>query len=218
MGNASLIEDHTAIITGGAGGIGLAVAKKALIDYKMRVVIIDIDLERLQLAHSYLSKSLGIKKSKSKNRILSLRVDVTDLKDVKKMHMIIIKKWPAVPISFLFNNAGVQFGRSTYQTDINKYWRRIIDINIFGILNMLNVFIPTILSQQDTPCRIVNTASVGGLFNTFMDTGAPYTVSKQAVVTLTECLAIEIRNRITNLDPNLITVHVLCPGLIKLIF
>jgi short-subunit dehydrogenase len=106
-------------------------------------------------------------------------------------------------VDLLFNNAGVMQTGASWELDAAQ-WRRMLDINLMGVINGLRSFMPLLL-EQGRPAHVVNTASLAGLVcSPFM---AAYTVTKQAVVALSEVLHYEMAALQAP-----ISVSVLCPG------
>ncbi|GAB5367383.1 hypothetical protein AAMO2058_001225500 [Amorphochlora amoebiformis] len=191
---------RVAVITGGASGIGFGVAKKC-VEIDMKVVISDINSKELAHAHRKL-KDLG------RGEVMAIQCDVTKLLSVWDLKDKVYKIWGEV--AFLFNNAGLSGGWSTYNTTKSE-WDLVLGVNLTGVINGLSAFVPSMVKQK-TRCCVINTSSVSGLVgaNSLPFTGAPYIVSKTAVTALTECLSVELRAKKTN-----VTAHVLMPGMIK---
>ena len=83
-------------------------------------------------------------------------------------------------IHLLFNNAGVATGSTIWGSTLAD-WKWVVDVNMWGVIHGLHVFVPIML-DQNTECHIVNTASVVGLLNNF--TSSSYQVTKHAVVAI----------------------------------
>jgi NAD(P)-dependent dehydrogenase (short-subunit alcohol dehydrogenase family) len=108
------------------------------------------------------------------------------------------------PVDLLFNNAGIGLAGEVTETTLSD-WRRLIDVNLMGVVHGLHAFLPRLLAQ-DRPVHIVNTASMAGLVPA---AGlAAYSATKAAVVGLSEALDIELRG-----TP--VRISVLCPGVIN---
>ena len=106
-------------------------------------------------------------------------------------------------IDVLFNNAGIALGGNA--SDLSaEHWRRIIDVNVFGVVNGTRAVLPHLLRQGHG--KIVNTASMAGLLPS--PKLAAYGLTKHAVVGLSTALRLE-------LGPAGVGVHVICPGLIE---
>jgi len=186
------MSKKTVVITGAASGIGLGLARHAS-NQGMNVVLADRNAEMLRSAESSLSGSA-----------LAIVTDVTDESDVARLRDSTYAEFGQV--DFLFNNAGILSSGRCWEIDATT-WQRSLDINIGGIVNGLRAFVPALLEAK-RPARIINTASVGGFFPApFM---GPYSVSKYAVVALTEVLALELAALESQIE-----VSLLAPGPVK---
>lgn len=103
----------------------------------------------------------------------------------------------------LHNNAGIGHAGNVEHTPLQD-WRRVIDVNLMGVVHVVHAFVPRLLSQG-TPAHIINTASLGGLVAAA--SLGPYCTTKFAVVGLTEALDAELSGRG-------IRVSAICPGFI----
>jgi NAD(P)-dependent dehydrogenase (short-subunit alcohol dehydrogenase family) len=106
-------------------------------------------------------------------------------------------------VSVLMNNAGIGGGGGPWEN--YDRWRRVIDVNLWGVVNVVQTFAPAMIGQN-TPGAIVNTGSKQGITTPPGDTA--YNVSKAGVKVLTEALAHELRNT----KGCSITAHLLIPG------
>ncbi len=192
MSQSSTRSKKTAVITGAASGIGLGLARHAS-ELGMNVVLADRDEQMLRDAANSLS---GPK--------LAIITDVTSESDMVRLRDSAYAEFGQVDL--LFNNAGILSSGRCWEIDAHT-WQRSLDINIGGIVNGLRVFVPALLEAK-RPARIINTASVGGFFPApFM---GPYSVSKYAVVALTEVLALELAALGSQVE-----VSLLAPGPVK---
>lgn len=187
-------EDRTAVITGGASGIGLATAAR-LGREGMNLVIADIE-ERVLKTEVAGLRADGF-------RAIGIVTDTSDYDSVKAMAAQATEEFG--DIHFLFNNAGVGGGGPMLEPDDMDVWDWTLGVNLFGVVHGIKAFGSAMVAHgQD--CHIVNTASMAGLLPT-PGLGA-YTVSKYAVVAMSETLALETAD--TNLG-----VSVLCPGFVR---
>lgn len=187
-------EDRTAVITGGASGIGLATAER-LGRAGMRLVIADVE-ERVLRTEVDRLRADGF-------RVLGVATDTADFGSVQALASTVADEFG--PVHFLFNNAGVGGGGPLLTPDDMDVWHWTLGVNLFGVVHGIKAFGPSMVAHgQD--CHIVNTASMAGLLPT-PGLGA-YTASKFAVVALSETLALETTD--TNLG-----VSVLCPGFVR---
>jgi len=182
-------KDRVAIITGGAGGIGMAMAR-AFVSRGARVVLADLDEAALGSA----TKELGA-------AAFGVRTDVTKLDSVQALADAAVRHFGAVHI--VCNNAGVAtFGEIAGST--HRDWEFTMNVNFWGVVHGVETFVP-ILIEQGAGGHIVNTASMAGLVG--MQWLGIYCASKFAVVGLTESLHRELK-------PRGIGVSVLCPMIV----
>lgn len=184
-------DARVAVVTGAASGIGRAVAVQASAA-GMHVAAIDIDGDALTTLAKELADGPGV---------TELVVDVSDFDAVDSAAEQILSAHG--DIALMSNNAGIAFVGSTWETSIED-WRRIFDVNFFGIVNMMKAFVPRLL-ERGSSARIINTASMLGLQCAPFITA--YTATKHAVVAMSECLAGELA-----LAGSSISIGVLCPG------
>jgi len=181
---------QTAVVTGAANGIGLAMARRFL-DSGLRVVLADRDADALDVALSQLGDGAR-----------GVPTDVADSASVDALAARVAEVFGDVHV--LCNNAGVIGPGRSWETSADE-WSRILSVNLDGVVNGLRSFVPAMLAHG-APCHVVNTASGAGLF--VAPSFSAYCVSKAAVVALSENLAAEIA-----LVPDArLQVHVLCPG------
>lgn len=182
----------TAVITGGAAGIGLAVAKR-LGAAGANLVLADIEAPVLEAATAALNAD-GV-------AALGVRTDVTDRSALEALLDAASERFGNVHL--LMNNAGVvTTGRVEEQSDAQWDW--VLDVNLRAVIDGCRLFLPHMKGHGE-PAHIVNTASLAGLgAGPLM---APYHVTKFGVVALSESLQHELRN-----DGSSVGVSVLCPG------
>jgi len=188
-------KGRVAVITGAASGIGLGLAERCARE-GMKVVLVDIEESNLANVEKDI-KAMGIS-------TLAVRTDVSKADDVKALARKTLDAFGAV--HFLCNNAGVDV-KSTVRESTLADWRWVLGVNLWGVINGIHFFVPIML-KQNTECHIVNTASMAGLFTDWC--GSPYTVSKHAIVAISEILYRELEQRNYKIG-----VSVLCPGPIK---
>lgn len=183
-----MFEGQTAVITGGASGIGLGIGRK-LGRLGATVVLADLDVGALDRQVSDLADE-GIS---AFGRV----TDVTDPDSVTSLAELVEGEFGGCDL--LFNNAGVAvFGPFASATPAD--WDFTMGVNFYGVLNGLRAFVPGMTSRGSG--HIVNTASMSGLVG--MENLSVYCASKFAVVGLSESLRRE-------LAPHGIGVTVLCP-------
>ena len=183
----------TAFVTGGAGGIGFALAR-AFAQTGMKVMLADIEADALQAA----VKSL----QEISPDIRGTICDVADAASVERAAQATFDAFGRVHV--VCNNAGVAAGGGIDRISLDN-WRWVIDVNLMGVLHGIRSFLPHIRAHGEGG-HIVNTASMAG-----MQTGlgfSPYGASKFAVVSMSEGLAMQ-------LQPHGIGVSVLCPSFVR---
>jgi NADP-dependent 3-hydroxy acid dehydrogenase YdfG len=185
-------QGPVAVITGAASGIGRGLAEHAA-TLGMRLVLADRDAAGLQALCDQLQAG-GV-------QAIACVTDVGDVTQVERLRDQAVEHFGGVDL--LFNNAGVmQTGFSWEITEAQ--WQRMLDVNLNGVINGIRSFVPLLLSQGRT-AHVINTASLAGLVSSPLM--APYNVTKQAVVALSETLHYELA-----MIGAPVSVSVLCPG------
>jgi NADP-dependent 3-hydroxy acid dehydrogenase YdfG len=185
-------QGPVAVITGAASGIGRGLAEHAA-TLGMRLVLADRDAAGLQALCDQLQAD-GV-------QAIACVTDVGDVTQVERLRDQAVEHFGGVDL--LFNNAGVmQTGFSWEITEAQ--WQRMLDVNLNGVINGIRSFVPLLLSQGRT-AHVINTASLAGLVSSPLM--APYNVTKQAVVALSETLHYELA-----MIGAPVSVSVLCPG------
>ena len=167
------LKNKVAVITGGASGLGLAMAKRFGRE-GMRIVLADIELERLNAAVADL-ENLGV-------AAIGVSCDVSRAEDVENLAHRTLEHFGSVNV--VCNNAGVAPSGLIWEHS-TKDWEWAFGPNVWGVIHGIRVFTPILLNQKEEG-HIVNTASVAGLMS-FNGMGL-YCTTKHAVVTMTECL------------------------------
>ena len=196
MPHPALTPNRTAVITGGANGIGLATAER-LVAMDLNVCIADHDEETLAPAVEALAKQAG----RGADAVLGVATDVARLESVEALRDAVLDRFGEVAL--LMNNAGTGGGGSPWQN--YEGWQRVLGVNLWGVVHGLQVFTQAMI-DQGTPCAIVNTGSKQGVTNPPGD--AAYNASKAAIKSLTESLAHQLRG----IDGCQVTAHLLVPG------
>jgi NAD(P)-dependent dehydrogenase (short-subunit alcohol dehydrogenase family) len=181
---------RTAVVTGGASGIGRGLAERFRRE-GMNVVIADVEQTRLERT----AADIGA---------WPVRTDVSDAASVQALADATVERFGAVHI--VCNNAGVgPFGRIKDLTLDD--WRWIVGVNLWGVIHGVRSFLPLLLANEDGGW-MVNTASMGGLAS-FPGLGA-YATTKFGVTALTETLAMELEQ-----DGAKVGATLLCPGPVR---
>jgi NAD(P)-dependent dehydrogenase (short-subunit alcohol dehydrogenase family) len=184
-------EDRVAVVTGGASGIGRAMAERFGAE-GMKVVLADVEEGALRQAEAEFREK-GID-------VLGVVTDVAKPEAVEKLAQQTLNAFGAVHI--VCNNAGVAGAWGPTWESTLKDWDWIMGVNLWGVIHGVRTFLPIMLEQGDEG-HIVNTASLAGL----MRGAGIYGVTKQAVVALSESLYNELK-----LANAAVGVSVLCPG------
>jgi len=185
------LDGKTAVVTGAASGIGFAIARRLGAE-GMRLVLADIEDAALARAAAELAAA-GVES-------VAVRTDVSRADDVEALAERASEAFGAVHL--VCNNAGVFAGGNAWEVPIAD-WEWVLGVNLWGVIHGLRSFVPRLLAHGEE-AHVVNTASMAGLMsNPF---AAPYTVSKHAVVALSEVLYHEL-----TLSGSKVGVSVLCP-------
>lgn len=187
------LPGKTAVITGGASGIGLATARQ-FASSGVNLVLGDIEQEPLQEAVESLREGGA--------NVIGLACDVSLEDDVVGLREGAIREFGTAHI--VFNNAGVVGGPALGTP--KKVWDWVMGVNVDGVINGINAFAPLFLEQNEG--HFINTASLAGLGGV-PGTGA-YCASKFAVVGISESLFHEL-----SLSGKNVNVSVLCPGFVS---
>ena len=170
-------KDKTAVITGGAQGFGLDIAKRFL-DSDAKVIIWDIDPEMLEKATKEINNS----------NLSSNVVDVSNYQEVEDCVKEITKK---SNIDILINNAGITGPTAAlWEYDIDM-WKKVVDINLMGTFNCCRTIVPNMIKNNYG--RIVNVASVAGKDGNA--NASAYSVGKAGAIGLTKSLGKELADK-----------------------
>jgi NAD(P)-dependent dehydrogenase (short-subunit alcohol dehydrogenase family) len=195
MLNTILAKGRTAVITGGASGIGLASAR-GFASLGMNVVIADLDSDALNEAQFEL---WGVITDGAE--VLTVPTDVSRKDDLERLRDATLAKFSDVAV--LMNNAAINAGGGKPWQDPDL-WRRVIDVNLMGVVNGVTAFTESMIAQT-RPSHIINTGSKQGITNP--PGAAAYNTSKAAVRALTEQLAFALAS-----DAPHVSAHLLIPG------
>jgi NAD(P)-dependent dehydrogenase (short-subunit alcohol dehydrogenase family) len=182
----------TAIVTGGASGIGKALAEE-LARRGCEVVLADMQIEMAQDVAAQIQASGG--------RAKAVEVDVTDFPALERLVGETVES--SSRLDYIFNNAGIAIGGTANHYSIED-WNKIIDINLRGVVNGIQAAYKIMIEQGFG--HIVNTASMAGLMPS--PVSVAYAATKHAVVGLSLSLRVEAAEMG-------IRVSVICPGVIR---
>ena len=168
------LKDRVAIVTGGARGIGKAIAL-AFVGEGAKVALVDVDKEKLEILKNEIEKKKG--------KVITISRDITKSSEVTVMVDQVRKTFGRVDI--LVNNAGI-IRRGTIETVTEEDWDRVIEVNLKGTFNCCKAVVETMKSQRYG--KIVNISSIAGKLGDI--TSAPgYGTSKAGIDALTKTLA-----------------------------
>jgi len=189
-----LAAGHVAVVTGGASGIGLGMAKH-FASNGMRIVLADIEVAALDAAVTELSGSGA--------EVIGVQTDVSQADQITALADRAYERFGAVNI--VCNNAGVVNRGAAWELSLED-WEWVIGVDLWSVIHGVREFLPRMLEGGEAG-HIVNTASMAGLLSFPMI--SPYDVAKSGVVALSEALWHELHHRNAPIG-----VSVLCPGLV----
>jgi NAD(P)-dependent dehydrogenase (short-subunit alcohol dehydrogenase family) len=182
-------DGKVAILTGGASGIGAALAKE-LVRRGAEVVLADMQAAA--------SEELAANLRRGGGKATASALDVRDLASMQRLVDTTASR--AGRIDLFFNNAGIGVG-GEMDTYAPRDWDDVFDVNLRGVANGIQAIYPIMIRQHDG--HIINTASMAGLVAAPAD--GSYTAAKHAVVGLSKALRLEA-------ERHGVRVSVLCPG------
>jgi len=187
-----IFDGAAAIVTGGASGIGRALAEE-LARRGCEVVLADLQIELAEEVASEIRVSGGKAKA--------VKIDVTDFPAMEQLVQETVKRTGR--LDYIFNNAGIVIGGSVNLYSIED-WNQMIDVNLRGVINGIQAAYKMMMEQGFG--HIINTASMAGLMPG--PGNVAYTTTKHGVVGLSESLRAEAAQMG-------VRVSVLCPGVIR---
>jgi NADP-dependent 3-hydroxy acid dehydrogenase YdfG len=186
------IKDKVVIITGASSGMGEAAARH-LAQLGAVVVLGARRADRIEK----LAKDI----QQTGAQALAVKVDVTDLEQVKNLVDTAVRQFGRVDV--ILNNAGIMPLSPMDRINVEE-WTTMIDVNIKGVLNGIAAVLPYMKEQKSG--QIINTSSVAG--HKVFNGSAVYSATKYAVRALTEGLRMELK-------PYNIRTTIVCPGAVK---
>lgn len=185
------LNGMVAIVTGGAKGIGLGIAKE-LARQGCRLALWDMDMEALHAATDEIA-ALGVE-------VQSFQVNVAAQDQVESAVAQLLSQWGRIDV--LVNNAGIGGDKLVTKMDLD-FWKRVIDINLTSQFICSKAVIPGMVERNFG--RIINIGSRAWLGNRGQ---ASYSASKGGVVSFTRSLALEFAR-------NGITANAVAPGIVE---
>ncbi len=190
MTHPAFAPGNTAVITGGASGIGLAAAKR-FAAMGLRIVIADLGMDRLAAA----ADAIGTEVPGAD--VIYGEADVRNRDD-----LVALAQDRGVDV--LMNNAAISPESSTLNGD---NWQQMLDVNLWGVIHGTQAFVPHMIARSK-PGLVINTGSKQGI--TTPPGNPAYNVAKAGVKAFTEALQHELRN-----TPDCqVSAHLLIPGLV----
>lgn len=190
------LKGKTAVVTGAGSGIGLGIAR-ALASAKMNLVLADIQPAGLDTARHAVEAEGA--------RAVTLPTDVSDPDQVSALARAAQDAFGEVHVAV--NNAGVAMHGTLVEDVRADEWRWVVGVNVLGVVNGIHSFVPAI-RRHNQGGHVVNTASISGFFLRRGANQGAYSMTKYAVVALSEALEQE-------LDGSGVGVSVLCPGPVR---
>jgi len=186
----------TAVITGGANGIGLA-AGIQFASMGMNVLVADRDADQLKVAEEALQAA-----ATNGTKTMGHACDVSTASEVDALAQTAKEAFGDVAV--LMNNAGAGMnpGKPWENTE---GWKKLLDVNLWGVIHGVQAFVPAMLEARK-PGLVINTGSKQGI--TRPPGNSAYNLSKAGVIAFTEALAHELRQ----IEDCKLSAHLLVPG------
>ena len=179
------LNNKTAVITGGAQGFGLDVAKKFL-NFGAKVIIWDIDEQELQTASKKINNS-------------NLSYNQVDVASFEQVNNTVAKITGSSNIDILINNAGITGSNATVWDYDVREWNKVLEINLLGTFYCCKTIVPHMIKKNYG--RIVNVASVAGKDGN--PNASAYSSAKAGIIGLTKSLGKELADK--NIAVNAVT-------------
>ncbi len=193
------LREKVAVVTGGSGGIGIEIGR-AMLAQGMKVVLADITEDKL----AEVERAFGTPD------LIGLPVDVTNFDSLCGLRDATLDRFGACHV--IVNNAAVGAGAkgNCWEHHLND-WRWSLDVNVMGVINGLNAFVPHLVAQDEG--HVVNTSSGNGAYYPISSSDI-YPVTKSAVTTLTECLWGQLRETGSNVSASILLPSSPTPGVL----
>ena len=186
------VSGKVAFVTGGASGIGEALATK-LAEGGAEVWIADRQIDK--------ARELAQRLSGRGSKAHAIELDVRDYPSFERAVAEVVSQ--SGRIDYLFNNAGIGVSGEVDSYTLDD-WNDVFDVNLRGVVHGIQAVYPIMIRQHSG--HIVNTASMAGLTTTVGQTS--YTASKHAVVAISRSMRVEAEH-------HGVRVSALCPGVIR---
>jgi NAD(P)-dependent dehydrogenase (short-subunit alcohol dehydrogenase family) len=196
-------EGKVAVVTGAGQGIGRALVER-FTDEGMKAVVADVVPELVEQTTAEL---------RDEGRdVVGVVTDVTSLESVEALRDATLDAFGAVHV--VCNNAGIGSGSEgqIWEHHVND-WRWSLDVNVMGVVNGINAFVPTMLARGDEG-HVVNTTSGNGGFTPLINS-AVYATTKAAVTTITECLWGQLQEVGAKIGASLLYPSTRTPGMLN---
>jgi NAD(P)-dependent dehydrogenase (short-subunit alcohol dehydrogenase family) len=196
-------EGKVAVVTGGGQGIGRALVERFTAE-GMRVVLADVVPELVDSTTGEL-RDQG-------REVTGVVTDVTSLESVEALRDATLDAYGAVHV--VCNNAGIGSGSEgqIWEHHVND-WRWSLDVNVMGVVNGINAFVPIMLERGEDG-HVVNTTSGNGGFTPLINS-AVYATTKAAVTTITECLWGQLQEVGARIGASLLYPSTRSPGMLN---
>jgi NAD(P)-dependent dehydrogenase (short-subunit alcohol dehydrogenase family) len=192
------LKGRVAVVTGAASGIGLAMAERFVAE-GMKVVLADVEVEPLGRAERSL-RSAGAE-------VVAVPTDVAKADQVERLAQQARDAFGGIHV--VCNNAGVGATSGAEFWEMTRAdWEWVLGVNLWGVINGMRAFVPILLEQEEG--HIVNTASMAGLNTSAPGAMGVYSVTKHAVVAVSESLHVSLQLRGAKVG-----VSVLCPAWVR---
>jgi NAD(P)-dependent dehydrogenase (short-subunit alcohol dehydrogenase family) len=189
------LTGKVAVITGGASGIGYAIAQRMARE-GMQLVLADIEQGALDAAVGQLTAAGA--------QVIGVPTDVASWSSVEQLAARAEDAFGLVHV--ICNNAGVErLGIPAWETPL-QLWEWILNVDLWGVIHGVKAFVPGMVERGEG--HVVNTSSLAGLV--VSPYHAPYTSAKHAVIGISESLYHELRGRGINVG-----VSVVCPAMVQ---
>ncbi|MFS0876942.1 3-oxoacyl-ACP reductase FabG [Solibacillus isronensis] len=175
------LENKVAIITGGAGGIGLAAVKRFL-EEGAKVAIVDYDKQQGEKIEAELGENVAF-----------FAIDVSKLADVKEMVEQVVDRFGKIDI--LINNAGITRDATLVKMSEEDF-EKVIQINLNGVYYCTQAVAPHMIAQGSG--KIISTSSVSGVYGNFGQTN--YAATKAGIIGMTKTWAKELGRKGINVN------------------